>query len=105
MWGVGLASEGKMRKEASELVGDNLDAELVPFSFKHKDGGQIIKSAPYCYIPRLWDKIQELIEQNSDDHRGYVLVIKATLTCTCTFQLEYIELPGTKELYQRLKSG
>ena len=29
MWGVGLASEGKMRKEASELIGDDLEAELV----------------------------------------------------------------------------
>ena len=33
--GLGLASEGKMRKEASRLVGDNLAAEMVPFAFGH----------------------------------------------------------------------
>ena len=29
MWGVGIASERKMRVEASELVGDILSAELI----------------------------------------------------------------------------
>ena len=53
MWGVGVASERKMRLQASELVGDNLDAELVPFSFPHKDGGEMIQDAPCVYIPRL----------------------------------------------------
>ena len=39
MWGVAIDSE-KMRKEAKLLIGDNLKAELVPFSFKHSDGGE-----------------------------------------------------------------
>ena len=42
MWGVAIDSEKKMRKEAKLLIGDNLKAELVPFSFKHRDGGEII---------------------------------------------------------------
>lgn len=46
MWGLDIASEKKMRVEARELVGDNLQSEMVPFSFKHKDGGEIIKEAP-----------------------------------------------------------
>lgn len=71
MWGLGLASEGKMRKEATKLVGKNLDAEIVPFAFPHKDGGQVIKNAPYAFIPNLWDKVKDLLDQNSDDHRGY----------------------------------
>ena len=69
-WGLTIASEKKMRKVASELVGDNLEAELAPMSFSHKDGGEVIKEAPIAYIPRLWEKIHDLLDQNSDDNRG-----------------------------------
>ena len=34
-----MASEKRMRREATELIGDNLEADLVPVSFSHKDGG------------------------------------------------------------------
>lgn len=72
-WGIGIASEKKMRHEARELVGDNLCAELAPFSFPHKeaDGGEIIKHVPCAYVPNLWEKIKGLLDQNSDDLRGY----------------------------------
>jgi hypothetical protein len=73
MWGVGLASERKMRVEASELVGENLRSELTPFSFAHKDGGEVIRSAPYAYIPNLWEKVKDMLDKNSDDQRGYAL--------------------------------
>ena len=43
-----------MRKEARELKGDTLKAELAPFSFKHKDGGEVVKEAAIAYIPNLW---------------------------------------------------
>ena len=62
-----------MREEAQELVGENLCAESTPFSFPHKDGGEIIQTAPYAYIPRLWDKVKDLLDQNSDQLRGYAL--------------------------------
>lgn len=71
MWGIGIASERKMREEAIQLVGDNLSAELVPFSFSHKDGGEIIKDAPCAHIPNLWRRVSDLLDQNSDDKRGY----------------------------------
>jgi len=71
MFGIGLASEKKMRSEAAELVGDNLCAEKAPFSFSHQDGGEYIKDAAFAYIPHLWEKIQDLMNQNSDDQRGY----------------------------------
>ena len=29
MWGIALASEMKMKREASDLVGDNLEAEMA----------------------------------------------------------------------------
>ena len=73
MWGVGMATEKKMRVEASELVGDNLSAELTPFSFNHKDGGEIIKNASFAYVPNLWEKVKDMLDRNSDDHRGYAL--------------------------------
>ena len=69
-WGITLASERRMRKEASDLVGDNLEAELAPMSFTHKDGGEVIRDAPLAYVPNLWEKIQDLLEQNSDNKRG-----------------------------------
>ena len=47
-------------------MGDNLEAELVPFSFKHKDGGHVIKSAPFACIPNLWNKVCVLLNH----HRG-----------------------------------
>ena len=70
LWGIAFASEKKMRKEAAELVGDNLEAELVPMSFSHKDGGEVIKDAPIADIPSLWEKVEGLLEQSSDDNRG-----------------------------------
>ena len=69
-WGLTIASEKRMRKVASELIGDNLEAELAPMSFSHKDGGEVIKEAPIAYIPRLWEKIEDLLNQNSDNERG-----------------------------------
>jgi hypothetical protein len=69
-WGLTIASEKKMRIVASELIGDNLEAELAPMSFNHKDGGEVIKEVPLVYIPRLWEKIESLLNQSSDDTRG-----------------------------------
>lgn len=70
MWGIGVASEKDMRVEARELVGDNIGAEMVPFSFAHQDGGEVIKEAPCAYIPQLWKKIEDMLDQNCDDQRG-----------------------------------
>ena len=70
MWGIAMASEKRMRKEATQLVGDNLEAELAPMSFSQKDGGEMIRDAPIAYIPVLWDKVKDLLDQNSDDSRG-----------------------------------
>ena len=40
---LAIDSEKKIRKEAN---GDNVKAELAPFSFKHRDGGEVIQEAP-----------------------------------------------------------
>lgn len=60
-----------MRVEADQLVGDNLESEMVPFAFSHKDGGEVIKAAPFAFVPHLWEKVKDLLDQNSDDERGY----------------------------------
>lgn len=71
MWGLDIASEKKMRKEAKQLVGDNLRSEMVPFTFKHRDGGEIIKEAAMAYVPNLWLKIEDLLNQSSDKTKRY----------------------------------
>ena len=72
MWGVATASEKKMRAEAKELLGENLKAELVPLTFKHRDGGEVIKEAAMAYVPDLWLKISNLLDQNSDQSKRYI---------------------------------
>ena len=44
----------KMRLKADELLGDKFKAEMVPFSFKHQNSGNISKPASMAYIPHLW---------------------------------------------------
>ena len=57
MWGVSIVSEKKMRQEAADLIGDDIKAEMVLFSFSHKDGGDMVKPAPMAYIPKVWQKV------------------------------------------------
>ena len=84
MWGVGIASEKKMRVEASTLVGEKFSAELTPFSFPHKDGGEVIENAPSAYVVDLWEKISGLLDQNDDNQRGYALSICKMYTSMIT---------------------
>ena len=70
MWGIGMAIEEKMRREATELVGNNLEAELAPMSFSHKDGREVICEAPIVFIPVLWEKVKGLLDQNTNENRG-----------------------------------
>ena len=52
-----MASERKMRLKADEFLGYNFKAEMVPLSFKHQN------SAPLAYIPHLWDRVENILEQ------------------------------------------
>eukprot|EP00731_Ephydatia_muelleri_P002046 Em0001g2046a len=47
MWQIEVASEKKMRLKADDLLGDN-----------------IIKPAPLAYIPHLWDRVENILEQS-----------------------------------------
>ena len=64
MWQIEVASEKKMRLKADDLLGDNFKAEMVPLSFKHQNSGNIIKPAPLAYIPHLWDRVENILEQS-----------------------------------------
>ena len=59
-----MASEKSMRVEAKELLGENLKVEPAPLTFKHRDGGELIKETGMAYIPDLWLKISDLLSQN-----------------------------------------
>ena len=63
MWQIEVASEKKMRLKADEFLGYNFKAEMVPLSFKHHNSGNIIKLAPLAYIPHLWDRVENILEQ------------------------------------------
>ena len=62
--GISFGSERKHRALCRELIGDNLEVELAPFSFKLADGGEEIRGAAHAYTPSLTAKITQLLEQN-----------------------------------------
>ena len=92
LWGVGIASEKEMRKEARELTGDNLKAELAPFSFKHKDGGEVVKEAAIAYIPNLWMKISDLLDQNCDENKRYIYTLSKCVYTADHKSISYMTL-------------
>ena len=42
MWIIEMASESTL-KMANELIGCNINSEVIPLSFEHKCGGEVIK--------------------------------------------------------------
>lgn len=64
--GVTIASEKVMRKRALEVIGDCVVVEKVALTFQLKDGhgGEEVKLRPFGYIPDLWEKVVQLLEQN-----------------------------------------
>eukprot|EP00731_Ephydatia_muelleri_P030472 Em0021g995a len=62
--GICLAGEERMRHISSQIVGDNLKGEIALFSFTIPSGGEEIKGAPLVFIPRLVDKVVQLLDGN-----------------------------------------
>lgn len=58
---ISLASEGKQRKLANAVVGDNFKAESGAFTFHHKGGTDEIKEVPFVYVPNLIAKVADMI--------------------------------------------
>ena len=56
--GISFGSERK------HWIGDNLEVEIAPFSFKMADGGEEIRGAAHAYTPSLTAKITQLLEKN-----------------------------------------
>ena len=52
-----------MRKIIDEMIGDNLEGEVAPFSFKMPTGGEEIRGAPLVYVPNLIQKIIQTLEE------------------------------------------
>jgi len=52
-----------MRKRAGEVIGDAVVVEKVALTFQVKDGEEV-RLRPFGYIPDLWAKIEQLLEQN-----------------------------------------
>jgi len=58
---VSLASERKQRTLAGEVVGDNITAEMGPFTFPTDGGEEEIWEAPFVYVPNLIVKIADTL--------------------------------------------
>eukprot|EP00731_Ephydatia_muelleri_P012033 Em0006g927a len=63
--GICLASERKQRQLAAALVGDNLDAEIAPFTFLTASRNEEIRGAPHAFIPRLQHSVFDLFKDNA----------------------------------------
>ena len=65
---VHIASEGKMRKLAKEVVGDNMVSENGAFTFPGTNGGEVIKEVPFVYVPNFIAKLADVVSQ----HERYI---------------------------------
>lgn len=63
---VSIPSEKLMRKRAGEVIGDSVVVvEKVALTFPLKSsGGEEVRLRPFGYIPDLWAKVVQLLEQN-----------------------------------------
>ena len=50
MWDIEMTSAISMRKMANELIGNNIKIEVIPLSFEHKNGGEVVKETPMVYV-------------------------------------------------------
>ena len=62
--GVSLSSEGRQREIAQRQIGENIDSETAPFSFSLPSGGEELRAAAHVFIPRLREKVFQLLEEN-----------------------------------------
>eukprot|EP00731_Ephydatia_muelleri_P022036 Em0014g627a len=58
-----------MRKITDEMIGDNLEGEVAPFSFKMPTGREEIRVAPLVYVPNLIQKIIQTLEEQDSSAR------------------------------------
>ena len=68
-WGLTMASEKRQRELAQQWSPDCVQAEYVPFSFRLSNGGEEMRPAPFAYIPDIWNRLIQLL----DDMNRYKL--------------------------------
>lgn len=64
---MSIASETLMRKRAAEVIGDNcavVEKVALTFPLKDGDGGEEVRLRPFGFIPDIWSKVVQLLEQN-----------------------------------------
>jgi hypothetical protein len=61
---VQIPSEKVLRKRAGVVVGDCVEVEKVALTFPLSHGEEEVKLKPYGYIPDLWMKVVQLLEEN-----------------------------------------
>jgi hypothetical protein len=66
---VSLASEQKQRSLAKATRGDNLSAEMVPFSFP-SSGGTEIRDAPFVFVPNLIARVADSVTSHLKSSDG-----------------------------------
>lgn len=90
---MSIASEKVMRKRASEVIGDCVVVEKVALTFPLKDGhrGEEVKLRPYGYIPDLWAKVVQLLEENERYAVGKCFSIVTVPSCNRHGRLSWHE--------------
>ena len=62
--GVSISCEEKMRQIARGLLGENLQGEVAPFSFRLSSGGEELRGAPLVFMPDLKQKVMQMLYDN-----------------------------------------
>ena len=60
-WGMKLASEKRMRELTPEWAPDDIEGELMPFSFAVKETEEV-RAAPCVYTPNLLSRVITFME-------------------------------------------
>ena len=53
LFNVSIASERRQRALAGEVAGENISAEMVPFTFSADRGRAEIREAPFVFVQHL----------------------------------------------------
>ncbi len=63
-----MDSEKKQREQKKGLIGENLEAEMIPMEHSEKRGNKpvtVIKATPYAYVENLVDHVSAFVDENA----------------------------------------
>ena len=63
--GIINPSERKLQKLSAELLVEDLESEMAPFSFGLKHGGEDLRPAPLVYVANLVAFTLHLLDRNA----------------------------------------